>query len=115
MTTSISNAALPQHQQEQELAQTVEERTPPTLQTDALDEVGRTLASRFIFLVICVAIVLSTLAYGTVHYWSLAIFQASAALVIVLWVVDAWSSRRLRISRNALQWPLIGLLVIGLV
>jgi O-antigen ligase len=77
--------------------------------------VGRTLASRFIFLVICVAIVLSTLAYGTVHYWSLAVFQASAALILVLWAIDAWSSRTLRLSRNALQWPLVGMILIGLV
>lgn len=83
--------------------------------TQALDEVGRTLASRFIFLIICVSIVLSTLAYGTVHYWSLAVFQAGAALVIVLWAVDAWTSRSLRISRNALQWPLLGLILTGLV
>ncbi|MBA3768730.1 MAG: hypothetical protein H0W99_17470, partial [Acidobacteria bacterium] len=74
---------------------------------------GRTLASRFIFLIICVSIVLSTLAYGTVHYWSLAVFQAGAALIIVLWAVDAWTSLRLRISRNALQWPLLGLILIG--
>jgi len=114
MTTSISNAAAATRQQ-QEPAQRVEERAQPTLQTDALDEVGRTLASRFIFLVICVAIVLSTLAYGTVHYWSLAVFQASAALVIVLWAIDAWSSRTLRVSRNALQWPLLGMILIGLV
>ena len=87
----------------------------PALQTRALDEVGRTLASRFIFLIICVSIVLSTLAYGTVHYWSLAVFQACAALVIVLWAVDAWTSRSLRISRNALQWPLLGFILIGLV
>jgi O-antigen ligase len=77
--------------------------------------VGRTLASRFIFLILCVTIVLSTLAFGTVHYWSLAVFQAGAALVIVLWAVDAWTSRTLRISRNALQWPLLGLILIGLV
>jgi O-antigen ligase len=86
-----------------------------TPQTATLDEVGRTLASRFIFLIICVAIVVSTLAFGTVHYWSLAVFQASAALILVLWAVDAWTSRTLRLSRNALQWPIIGLLLLGLV
>ncbi|HVG34511.1 MAG TPA: O-antigen ligase family protein [Pyrinomonadaceae bacterium] len=112
MTTSISNAAA---EQQPALAQRVKEQAPAALETGALDEVGRTLASRFIFLVICVAIVLSTLAYGTVHYWSLAVFQASAALILVLWVVDAWSSRTLRLSRNALQWPLVGMILIGLV
>jgi len=112
MTTSISNAAA--GQQQPALAQRVKEQAPTELQTDALDEVGRTLASRFIFLLICVAIVLSTLAYGTVHYWSLAVFQASAALILVLWVIDAWSSKTLRLSRNALQWPLVGMILIGL-
>lgn len=73
------------------------------------------MASRFIFLIICVAIVVSTLAFGTVHYWSLAVFQASAALIILLWAIDAWTSRRLRLSRNALQWPIIGLLLLGAV
>lgn len=48
------------------------------------------------------------------HYWSLAVFQASAALILVLWAIDAWSSRTLRLSRNALQWPLVGMILIGL-
>jgi O-antigen ligase len=76
--------------------------------------VARTIASRFIILTLCVALVLSTLAYGTVHYWSLAVFQAGAALVIFFWVVDAWRSRVLRVSRNALQLPLLGLILVGL-
>jgi O-antigen ligase len=74
----------------------------------------RTLASRFIIVTLCVAIVLSTLAYGTVHYWSLAVFELGAAALVVLWVVDAWRSRRLRLSRNWLQLPLIGLFLLGL-
>lgn len=49
------------------------------------------------------------------HYWSLTVFQAGAAFIILLWAVDAWSSRRLRFSRNALQWPLVGLVLVGLV
>ncbi len=65
-------------------------------------------------LTLCLAIVLSTLAFGTVHSWSLAIFQVGAGLVLVLWMVDAWRSRALRISRNVLQLPLIGLLILGL-
>lgn len=109
MTTSISNAAEPA------LTTRVEEQAELAVQAKPLEEVERTLASRFIFLILCVSIVLSTLAYGTVHYWSLAIFQAGAALVIVLWAVDAWTSKTLRLSRNALQWPLLGLILIGLV
>jgi O-antigen ligase len=74
-----------------------------------------TLWSRFIILLLCLALVLSTLAFGTVHPWSLAIFQAGAGLVVALWMVDAWRSRSLRLSRNFLQWPLAGLFVVGLV
>lgn len=93
----------------------MEAKTPGALPLRAQGDAGRTLASRFIFLIICVSIVLSTLAYGTVHYWSLAVFQAGAALLILLWAMDAWASRRLRLSRNALQWSLVALLLIGLV
>lgn len=74
----------------------------------------RTLASRFIIVTLCVAIILSTLAYGTVHYWSLAVFEIGACALVILWMVDAWRSRRLRLSRNSLQWPLIGLFLLGL-
>jgi O-antigen ligase len=75
----------------------------------------RTLASRFIIVMLCITIVLSTLAYGTVHYWALAFFQLGALSLIILWVVDAWRSRMLRFSRNALQLPLLGLILLGLI
>ncbi|MDT4969310.1 MAG: hypothetical protein QOJ64_4047 [Acidobacteriota bacterium] len=75
----------------------------------------RTLASRFVIVMLCVAIVLSALAYGTVHYWSLALFELGACAVVILWCVDAWRSRTFRISANLLQVPLIGLLLLGVV
>ncbi len=58
---------------------------------------------------------LTTLAFGTVDYWTLAAFQAGAALIVVCWAVDAWRARTLRVSSNALQWPLIGLILLGLI
>ena len=74
-----------------------------------------TLAGRLIVLVLCAAVVLSALAFGTVHPWTLAVFQAGAGLVVLLWALDAWSSRTLRFSRSLLQLPLAGLFVVGLV
>ena len=74
-----------------------------------------TLASRFAFLVICIAIVLSALAYGTVHYWALALFNLGALTVLILWVIDSWQLGELRINRNPLQLPLLGAIGIGLV
>jgi len=78
-------------------------------------ELVRTLASRFIIVVLCIAIVLSALLYGTVHYWSLALFEIGACGIVLLWAVDAWRTGTLRVSGNLLQWPLIGLLLIGLI
>lgn len=63
----------------------------------------------------CLALVLTTLAFGTVDYWTLATFQAGAALIVVCWCVDAWRTKVLRASNNALQWPLIGLIVLGFI
>ena len=74
-----------------------------------------TLASRLAFLTICVALALTTLAYGTVHYWAMAFFALSAAGVICLWCVDGLVLRSVLLSRNALQWPLFGMLVLGLI
>ena len=77
--------------------------------------IRHTLASRFAFLVICVAIVMSALAYGTVHYWALGLFNLGGLTILVLWVLDAWSLGNLRVSRNLLQLPLLGAIVLGLV
>jgi O-antigen ligase len=74
-----------------------------------------TLASRLAFLSLCVAVVLTTLAYGTVHYWALAVFAISAAGMICLWSVDGVVLGSVQLSRNPLQWPLLGLIGLGLV
>ncbi|HLL73800.1 MAG TPA: hypothetical protein VK421_00770, partial [Pyrinomonadaceae bacterium] len=52
-----------------------------------------TLAGRLVVFVLCAAVVLSALAFGTVHPWTLALFQAGAGLVVLLWAVDAWRAR----------------------
>jgi O-antigen ligase len=112
MTTSISNSPAEKLVQSQP-AQVSE--TKPLLPAVRTGNLVHTVASRFIILILCMALVLSTLAYGTVHYWTLAIFQASAALLIFFWAVDAWRSRILRISRNHLQLPLLGICLLGFI
>jgi O-antigen ligase len=74
-----------------------------------------TLASRLAFLTICVAVVVTTLAYGTVHYWALALFALSAAGIICLWCVDGLVLRSVQLNLNPLQWPLLGMIVLGLI
>jgi len=77
--------------------------------------IKHTLPSRFVFLTICVGIVLSALAFGTVHYWSLALFNLGALTILILWVLDGWQLGTFRISRNPLQLPLLGIVILGLV
>src|SRR5947199_1417643 len=64
---------------------------------------------------LCHAVVPTTIPFGTVLSWSLAIFQLSAGVVFALWMMDAWRTRTLRVSRNFLQLPLVGLFVVGVV
>lgn len=78
-------------------------------------EVPRTIWSRFIVLMLCLAVVTTTLAFGTVHAWSLAAFQLSAGIVFALWMLDAWRTGVLRVSRNLLQFPLLGLFAVGVI
>ena len=67
------------------------------------------------FLIVCVAIALTTLAYGTVHSWALGIFAVSAAALVCLWVLDGLVLGSVMLPANPLQWPLLGLIVVGLV
>jgi O-antigen ligase len=113
MTTSISNASPPAATS---LAQAG--ATTPALQAQArvlADQRRTTLASRFIILTLCLALVLSTVAFGTVHTWALMFFAAGACLVVALWAADAWRTRTLRVSRNLMQLALAGLIAVGLV
>ena len=94
-------------------------RARPTAgSSSAAHEAGKrrhTLASRLAFLTVCVMIVLTTLAFGTVHDWALATFASTAAGLICLWCVDGLILRSVQFNRNALQWPLLGLILLGLV
>ena len=76
--------------------------------------IRHTLASRFAFLMVCLAIILSALAYGTVHYWALAIFFLGGVTILILWLIDSWNLGTFRVSRNVLQLPLLGMFLLGL-
>lgn len=58
---------------------------------------------------------LTTLAYGTVHYWALAMFAISAGAIVCLWCVDGLILRSVQFNLNPLQWPLLGMIVLGLI
>src|SRR6185503_895201 len=64
---------------------------------------------------VCTGIVTTTLAYGAVHYWALAIFASSAAGLVFFWCLDGIILRSIQFNRNALQLPLLGLILVGLI
>lgn len=120
MTISTSNASRAERPRA-DLATVEAALTPPPSPTPpagsparVAPELPRTIWSRFIILMLCLAVVMTTLAFGTVHSWSLGVFQLSAALVFVLWMMDAWRTKVLRVSRNFLQVPLLCFGALGL-
>jgi O-antigen ligase len=111
MTTSVSNEEV-----SVAVVDAAELATPvAALQQRGVYRIRHTLASRFAFLVICIAIVLSALAYGTVHYWALGLFNLGGLTILLLWVIDGFQLGSLRINRNLLQLPLVGAVVLGVV
>ncbi|MCA1631773.1 MAG: O-antigen ligase family protein [Acidobacteria bacterium] len=114
MTTSASNVPGRSSSEEPRVRRRRRATRPATQPAASPSaETPRTVASRFIILALCLAVILSALAFGTVHSWSLAIFHAGAGFVLVAWAADAWRTRRLRLSRNPLQLPLLGLVAVG--
>jgi O-antigen ligase len=110
MTTSTFNASAAPALRE-------EARTPAPVKAITREATKRrhSLASRLAFLTICVMIVLTTLAYGTVHYWALALFSLTAAAIVCFWCVDGLVLRTVQVNLNGLQLPLLGLIVLGLI
>jgi hypothetical protein len=82
---------------------------------DAGEIVDPTLSSKIIFVTLCVLPIITTLLYGGVDTIYLAVISLTSAVILVLWVMDAWSLGELRFSTNLLQLPIIGLLLLGVV
>src|ERR1044072_4264726 len=106
MTTSFSSAVALRDPTDQKPARQI---------AQPISRRRHTLASRLAFLTICVAIVLTTLAYGTVHYWALAVFAVSAVGLVAFWAIDAAVLRSALVPVSRLQWPIIGLILLGAV
>lgn len=111
MTTSLSSAEAKSVALKESAALS---QQPTSTSSRSPRLVPHTIASRFLFLIICVSIVLSALAYGTVHYWAMALFALGGVSIIFFWLADAWRLGALRISKNLLQIPLLGIVFLGL-
>ena len=63
---------------------------------------------------ICALIAFSVLSFGAVQVWSQSILEGGAALLFLYWALVACRSEDAKIQWNPLNWPLLGLIAIGL-
>jgi len=63
---------------------------------------------------ICALIAFSVLSFGAVQVWSQSILEGGAALLFLYWALVACRSKDAKIQWNPLNWPLLGLIAIGL-
>lgn len=73
-----------------------------------------TWANKFLFFLLCATIVWTTLAYGTVHQPLIALFYITAAVIVILWAIDAFTSGVLRFNKSLIQVPLIATVLYAL-
>lgn len=72
-------------------------------------------ANKLIFLLLCVVLIFTTLAYGAVHQPTLAIVYVFASLILILWAADAFITGELRWNKSLLQIPLLAVFIYGLI
>ena len=78
-------------------------------------DIETTLTSKIIFFLLAVCLVFTTLAYGTVHQPTIALFYLITTVIVVLWVIDAFQTGFLRFNKSLLQIPLIGTVLYALI
>lgn len=77
-------------------------------------EIETTWANKILFFLLCATIILTALAYGTVHQPTIAVFYIFAVIVVLLWTIDAFQSGVFRFNRSLLQIPLAATIAYGL-
>ena len=73
------------------------------------------LVNRAIFVLLCVIPVFSTIAFGAVDALAMSALSLLAAVLLILWIADAWPKREFRFDSSAMQLPILGLILIGCV
>src|SRR5438128_583895 len=61
-----------------------------------------------------VAVIFTTLAFGAVEAWSVAVFELIAVGLLALWVIKAIKQRSLTITVPPVAWPLAAFISLGL-
>ncbi len=84
-----------------------------TVFADELGDPSR--RSTAIFVLICSVPMAATLLYGGVDSVSLGLLSIVTAVILVLWLAESWATGEFRFHTNALQLPIIGLILLGAV
>ncbi|MFN0277246.1 MAG: O-antigen ligase family protein [Pyrinomonadaceae bacterium] len=71
--------------------------------------------NKLAFFLICAIVVYTTMAYGTVHQPTLALFYFLIAVLFLLWSAECLLNGETRFSRSPLQIPLFALAIYGFV
>lgn len=71
--------------------------------------------SGIVFILLSAMHVFSVLAFGAVDVWALGVNSLLAGLIVVFWLTDAFLKKEFRFNLTALQIPLAGLILIGLI
>lgn len=79
------------------------------------EELPRTFANRVAFVLLCVAFVFATLAYGAVHQPVIALVYLLVVLVLIFWAVDSLRSGVVRYSLSLLQVPFYAAAAYGII
>ena len=74
-----------------------------------------TRLSSLIFLLLCIVPVFSTILFGAVDTTTWIFISIFWAAIILLWIAETWKAGGILVNTSALQIPLIGLVLIGLV
>lgn len=80
-----------------------------------IKEIETPWASKILFFLLCATIVFTTLAYGTVHQPTLAVFYLLAVVIALLWAFDALAGGVWRLPKSRLQIPLLAAFLYALV
>lgn len=91
-----------------------ENKIKTTRRAVVLHEPKTNWAGSAVFFVICAALLLTTLLYGTVHPPTVALFWASSGLLVVLWAADAFLSGFLKINKSWMQMALLAAGLFGI-
>ena len=71
--------------------------------------------SSTIFFLLCFIPLFATVLFGAVDNMTWILISVLCAVLVFLWLVEAWKARGLIFNPSALQLPLIGIFVIGLI